>query len=544
MKKLTMIGMAALLMLAVSCKKDNEQKINNAGNGFRATVETQASNSKTHLEGYDLKWDGDEEILVSSSTSGAKKFSVNKLEGGTAIFEAAETLPEDFYTPDYTAYYPASVLSGDFSFLAEQDYATNSFAAEANPMVAVSGNETLFFKNICGVLELNFTGDFTVKTITITSNDVLSGTGTLDLTDPENPALTLTGDGHSITLDCGEGVALNPTTATAFRIVAPAGAFANGFKVELTDAAGKVWTKTTTKNNNIVRSTVTLLDAIEVDIPTPYYSVSATKKVLFAHGNLQYIGSAATPYWQFAEEQYQVLATDEDDPQIGGTQTIDRDYFGWGANGIEYSGHNTKFHPYDYDINGDENKGYGYGPTYNNYQSDLSGNSDWDWGALFNDKEWRTLSHEEWSYLFHNDGNRANLKGLGRANGINGIFILPDNWDEMVAFVGIAAIADNFEYGYMNDFSKNNYSHDEWKKMEEAGATFLPAAGYRWKGNKKAGLIIDGIGACCEYWTSTHEGKGRAWAVDIDLEHFDNTLMADHKRSKGFCVRLAYDLPN
>lgn len=518
-------------MLAVSCKKDNEQKINNAGNGFRATVETQAGDSKTHLEGYVLKWDGDEEILVSSSTSGAKKFSVNKLEGGTAIFEAAETLPEDFYTPDYTAYYPASVLSGDFSFLAEQDYAANSFAAGANPMVAVSGKEALDFRNICGVLELNFTGaDITVETITITSdNDVLSGTGTLDLTNPDAPALTLTGDGHSITLDCGEGVALNPITATAFRIVAPVGAFESGFTVAVTDKNGKVWTKTTEKDNSIERSKITTLGEISL---TPYYSVSATKKVLFAKGNLQYIGSTAT--WKFADNQYDYFG---DNGQNGGDQDINRDLFGWGTNG--HNNGNHYYQPWNYKTNKyGESVGYGYGPVANNYKSNLEGETDW--GAVFNPnaegKTWRTLTKDEWNYLFNNDNRKSSdgklLRGLGCIDDKNGLFILPDNWKEMIAFVGIA---DDFNYGSA-DFSGNVVSVDKWAKMEEAGATFLPAAGYRHTTDEGSTILVEKVNASVDYWTSSFYSKGRAYSID------SNSQLANHKRSKGFAVRLAYDL--
>lgn len=537
MKKLTMIGMAALLMLAVSCKKDNEQKINNAGNGFRATVEAQAGDSKTHLEGMAVKWSANESILVSSNTSTGKTFNfAGYASEGVAKFEASE-LPENFYEPNFTAYYPASSA---ITLNDEQTYVETGFAEGANPMMAVSGNTELQFKNLCGMLELQFYSEstFNVKSITITSSvdEKLNGEGTAEWNNGE-PVLNLSSGTNSLTLNCrNEAMSQVETSPTSYYFVLPAGTLASGFTVKVTDENDKVWTKTTEKNNSIVRSQITQLDKIEVNIPTPYYSVSATKKVLFAHGNLQYIGSETPSYWQFADEQYEVLDPTD---QEGGNDKLDRDFFGWGANGKDNG--NKLYQPWNYQTEAyDESIGYGYGPKANSYKSDLSGETDW--GALFNDKQWRTLSHEEWSYLFHNDGNRANLKGLGRANGINGIFILPDNWDEMVAFVGIAAIADNFEYGYMNDFSKNNYSHDEWKKMEEAGATFLPAAGYRWKGDKKAGLIIDGIGVCCAYWTSTHEGKGRAWAVDIDIEHFNNTLMDHHKRSKGYAVRLAYDL--
>lgn len=56
---------------------------------------------------------------------------------------------------------------------------------------------------------------------------------------------------------------------------------------------------------------VEISDAVASDIPigaiNGLFSVSATKKVYFSKGNLQYIGSASTPYWKFAEHQWDYL---------------------------------------------------------------------------------------------------------------------------------------------------------------------------------------------------------------------------------------------
>ena len=61
------------------------------------------------------------------------------------------------------------------------------------------------------------------------------------------------------------------------------------------------------------------------------FSVSATQTVRFSQGNLQYIGSAATPYWKFAESQWDYLGTSNG--HKGTDVNVDRDLFRWGASG-------------------------------------------------------------------------------------------------------------------------------------------------------------------------------------------------------------------
>lgn len=532
-------------MLAVSCKKDKEQKIDENGIGFRATVESHVGDSKTHLEGTAVKWSANESILVSSNTSTGKTFNfAGYASEGVAKFEASE-LPENFYEPNFTAYYPASSA---ITLNDEQTYVETGFAEGANPMMAVSGNTELQFKNLCGMLELQFYSEstFNVKSITITSSvdEKLNGEGTAEWNNGE-PVLNLSSGTNSLTLNCeNKPMSQVEASPTSYYFVLPAGTLASGFTVKVTDENDKVWTKTTEKNNSIVRSQITQLDKIEVNIPTPiptpYYSVSATKKVLFAKGNLQYIGSETPSYWQFAEHQYDFFGNNG---QNGGNHSINRDLFGWGTNGKDNG--NYYYQPWNYKTNKyDASEGYGYGPVANDYLSNLEGETDW--GAVsFRDddvyaksKTWRTLTKDEWNYLFNSDNRKSSdgklLRGFGCINGKNGLFILPDNWKEMIDFVGIA---DDFNYGSAN-FSGNVVSVDKWAKMEEAGATFLPAAGYRHTTDDGSTIVVQEVNSVLNYWTSSYYSQGRAYMFTSNLP----TFIDDHKRSKGFAVRLAYDL--
>ena len=75
------------------------------------------------------------------------------------------------------------------------------------------------------------------------------------------------------------------------------------------------------------------------------FQVSCGEYVYFSQGNLQYIGSAATPYWKFADEQYEYFGNNG---QMSSSVTADRDLFGYGtktnpwntsSNNADYSWH-------------------------------------------------------------------------------------------------------------------------------------------------------------------------------------------------------------
>ena len=112
-----------------------------------------------------------------------------------------------------------------------------------------------------------------------------------------------------------------------------------------------------------------LTEGIAVAIETPNgpvgiidgaFTINANgEQVYFSQGNLQYIGSAATPYWKFAEHQWDYLGTTTS--QNSSNQNVDRDLFGWGTSG--WNNGNMYYQPYNTETNYDGNTGYGYGPT-------------------------------------------------------------------------------------------------------------------------------------------------------------------------------------
>ena len=181
----------------------------------------------------------------------------------------------------------------------------------------------------------------------------------------------------------------------------------------------------------------------------PYFSVSATKKVQFSKGNLQY--HARKRVWRFAENQYDIIGKANEN--ISSTYNGWIDLFCYGTSG--YNGR----HPWTVG-----NESYCSGLSY-----DFSG-TNYDWGvynAISNGGNkagmLRTLTMEEWRYLFYSRPRARYLVGPARVNNVNGIIILPDNSNR--------------------SNSSRYYTAEQWSSsgLEEEGVVFLPAAGKRRK---------------------------------------------------------------
>ena len=148
------------------------------------------------------------------------------------------------------------------------------------------------------------------------------------------------------------------------------------------------------------------------------FSVSATKKVKFAPGNLAESGRV------FVSHQW----------EYGG-------YFGWGT-GNNPGNTSTEWQDY----------------------SDF-----YDWGDYI-EGGWRTLSIEEWNYLIWDRESAQAKRGAAYVSNRWGFILLPDDWEKPT---GCSFEPDSY------DGTNNNYSYAQWKVMEEAGAVFLPLAGAR-----------------------------------------------------------------
>ena len=184
----------------------------------------------------------------------------------------------------------------------EQSYAENSFGKGANTMVAVteSVEDTfLSFKNACGYLKLylyNADGA-TLKSVSVkgNNNEKIAGAATVAMTFGDTPEVTMSNDATtSVTLDCGEGIALGSTseTATALWIVLPETTFEKGITITVTDTEGGIFEKSTSNSVAITRNDIQPMAALAVEFVAPVVK-PANNEIWYTNGSTT---EATTPY--------------------------------------------------------------------------------------------------------------------------------------------------------------------------------------------------------------------------------------------------------
>lgn len=257
------------------------------------------------------------------------------------------------------------------------------------------------------------------------------------------------------------------------------------------------------------------------------FSVSPTKKVVFAKGNLQY--QASTKTWRFAEQQYECIG--EGNANISVTYDGWIDLFGFATSG--WNNGNLYYQPYNTEVCGCNSCGYNYGPTDGNnaYDIDLTGdyaNADWGvYNAIVNGGNkpglWRCLSEEEMKYLINDRPNAKAYRFQVTIDDITGLIILPDNWTAPA--------------GCPEDMTQLTMA--QWTTLEDAGAVFLPAAGMR---KDTAIWSLNNIGY---YWTSTAIGgfiPDAAYALSFTISSGTISYQGRPTRYYGCGVRLVREV--
>ena len=198
--------------------------------------------------------------------------------------------------------------------------------------------------------------------------------------------------------------------------------------------------------------------------------------------------------------------------------------FGWGT-----SGYNSK-NPY---MTSTTNTDYGDGAN------DIAG-TNYDWGVYNKISNggnqaglWRTPTMGEWYYLLYSRTDASNKVGVASVNNVNGLVLLPDEWSlpNDVTFKSGLANGQGAEY-YK---TINEYTVDDWTKMEANGAVFLPAAGLRFENQMQS------YGEIGNYWSSSCYLKNdEEWAK---YPYFYSCLLATDywPRHYGLAVRLVQD---
>ena len=237
------------------------------------------------------------------------------------------------------------------------------------------------------------------------------------------------------------------------------------------------------------------------------FSVAPNKQVSFSQGNLQYL--PAINLWKFADTQYEYLGNAN--KYLKPTFRNWVDLFGWSAN----------------------NTTAPFGVSTSTNDADYTGEfMDWGTNTICGEAPgtWRTLSADEWEYLLKKRKNASDLYGVAQVAGVNGMIILPDDWKEANGIV----FKSGLHSSQVDDYSVyQSFTDAQWLAMENAGAVFLPALGYR------DGTNVEKCNTSGYYWSNTTSDEKSAYRL-----YFYSYFLAPndvHSKYRGRSVRLVHD---
>lgn len=541
MKKLTLIVSAIALLIGFSqCKKD-EIKPNNNGERIQITLNANygGNGSKTTFdpEHGSFAWASGttEYINVGGSTSGYLGQLQNDGEG-SSTFTGEISIPDG----NETLYF-FYLGNGSHSGATTLDFSNQSSATVTNWHIAIGSSsytsgDTDFSATLNMAMAIAYFDlhDFGEGSIYLNGNDVYS-TATINYTSG-----TISGNSKGYinlgTANYGKYVALIPSVETEttlnFNSSSKTGSmtFNNGIKT------GYYYTGDS-------YSALTVSAETGTGIPGTF-SVSDDKKVFFSKGNLQYQASTGT--WRFAEHQYDTIGNGN--ANISSSYDGWIDLFGWGTSG--WNNGNSNYQPYNHYYTS-TSYAYGYGPKNGwNYLIDLTGDyANADWGVYNNISNggtgWRTLTSgddtKEWNYLLKTRS-ASTINGVENAryaratvNGVNGIVIFPDIYTHPDG----VSLPINITINSSGGWESNIYDGNNWVKMENAGAVFLPVTGRR---NAEETTINDtGIGYYWSVNSYTYNSKYYACSMVLQSKNLETSNKSQF-RYYGLAVRLVKDV--
>ena len=301
------------------------------------------------------------------------------------------------------------------------------------------------------------------------------------------------------------------------------------------------------------------------------FSVSANKKVYFSRGNLvaSFSTNSFADGWSFHNTQFDEIDGPFDVNGLGQIQ-----------NYHQYSNTNSNNPVNENGLIFSSGKSSGDRFTWGYFDQIKLTTSDYlnvnenltktaavakDWGCVFTESSpeggnWRTLSADEWIYLFNGPSNvrgnkrflRVFLRNYIEESGESylGVFVFPDNYSG-------SDLSGSYSFNSVTGnpaIIQNSNSNPDVQKMLDAGAVFLPCVGYRYKERYYDYLCYNintyiggGIGY---YWSSscTANNPYKAKALHIVVLGFANATytaprvaIENLERQYGYCVRLVWD---
>ncbi len=273
-----------LAVFATSCVnelQDDNQDVYNAP-VFYATIE-QAGEPSTKVFADDslrVLWNADDRVSIFNKTTFNREYRFEGQDGANS--GTFERVPSDKFVASNPLNYVYSVypynentsISNDGEITvylpAEQTYREDSFGLGANTMIAITEDDELMFKNLCGYFAIKLYGDnVSVSSITLrgNNNEYLAGKAAVVAQTDTAPTIQFdeANATKELTLTFATPITIGSTaeTATTFWFVIPPTVFENGISLTVKDNRNGVFEKTTSGrleiNRNTLKSSVPLL---------------------------------------------------------------------------------------------------------------------------------------------------------------------------------------------------------------------------------------------------------------------------------------------
>lgn len=231
----------------------------------KVTLTAVAEQTRTSL-GSDLsvRWSADDQFLLFGDQAAGTMERFVLMDGAgtaSASFEGYMPAGENFFAA-YPEAYCVSAESGRLEMWLPQTqaYVPGTFAEEANPMVAWATGEfsQLNFRNVCGIMELRITGEGTLASVAMSSNQAMSGQIFVPMWTEGATEVAASELGVQMT---GINEPLSATEPLSLYFVVPAGAYGE-LSVVMTDASGAVVVKTATDIVMIERGAITPVEGL------------------------------------------------------------------------------------------------------------------------------------------------------------------------------------------------------------------------------------------------------------------------------------------
>ncbi|MBO4570636.1 MAG: hypothetical protein J5699_01760 [Bacteroidales bacterium] len=275
MKRIGHLFFAALAALAlISCEATGPDGTGRYWNADNQVFTAAFEETRVFLDS-DLHtcWNAEDRISVFTSDVNEQYIFDGQTGDVSGTFKKSPqdpTTPGDPLSANYAIYpYRATnAVLGEGSLAVEmpslQQYGQNTFGPGANTMVAMTSgpaDNSLFFRNLCGVLVVKLYGTGKVLSITFEGNagEKIAGKSVVTAAHGAAPILSFAEDAtSSITVDCGSGVTIgtDAENATEFWFVIPPTEFKSGFTVSALGINGKHAVLTTSASRTIERNVV------------------------------------------------------------------------------------------------------------------------------------------------------------------------------------------------------------------------------------------------------------------------------------------------